>query len=373
MFNLHDVMLLLTAALAVVLAIPMLLRRQRRTADVTLAAFVLTQGLAALYFLFLYSPVLQPATLALLGWFWFLPLVILYALQGPLLFWYSHAISGQAVRWARSDRVVIAGVLPLALLQAAVTEALLGDLGYLWLNVLVPLPALTASVVYGFCALGVWRRHNEAIRQRYSNIDDINLLWLSYSAFGFAGVWAIRVLGYFAGMFGGGHGLAQALGIASNVPAIILIACMVTLGLSQRLSPPGRPRDDVGDGAERKPPNPELVSKLEHLMTQVKVYQDPDLDVEGLADSMGISPRGLSALINGHYGKNFYDFVNHYRVLEAQRMLRDPAAADQTIQRIFEDAGFNSKSTFNTFFKKATGKTPSEYRRMAGARSSVAA
>ena len=100
-------------------------------------------------------------------------------------------------------------------------------------------------------------------------------------------------------------------------------------------------------------------------MDEIRVYEDPDLNVEGLADSMGISPRSLSALINGHFNENFYDFVNGYRVREAQRMLRDFTEREQTIQRIFEAAGFSSKSTFNSFFKKATGMTPSEYRRQA--------
>ena len=80
---------------------------------------------------------------------------------------------------------------------------------------------------------------------------------------------------------------------------------------------------------------------------------------------MDMSPRSLTTLINGHFGMTFYEFVNRYRVLEASEKLADPANADVTVQRIFEDAGFNSKSTFNTLFKKATGKTPSEYRRQA--------
>ena len=62
-------------------------------------------------------------------------------------------------------------------------------------------------------------------------------------------------------------------------------------------------------------------------------------------------------------GKNFYDFVNHYRVQEAKEQLGNPALSQKTIQRVFEDVGFNSKSTFNTIFKKVTGQTPSEYRR----------
>jgi AraC-like DNA-binding protein len=108
-----------------------------------------------------------------------------------------------------------------------------------------------------------------------------------------------------------------------------------------------------------------MIEKLDDLMSRVKLYQDPDLHLDGLADSMGGSTRSLSALINGHYEQNFYDFVNDYRVRDAQRQLEDPRLKSKTIQRIFEDAGFNSKSTFNTYFKKVTGKTPSQYRKAA--------
>ncbi len=360
-FNLHDVMLLMTAALSALVALPMLYRRRRGLADLLLAGFVFSQGLIALFYLFLYAEPFRPITLELLAPFQILPLVVLYMLQGLLLYWYSAAMGGEPIRIRKVDLTVIAYLLlmPLIVLSSLWLEGSklrMGD------GIMLALPALVASIVYGILAWLTLARHDRRIREQFSNIDDKNLIWLSYSAVGFVAIWMLRTLGYIAGLSGSFY-WADTISSWANLPAMVLIAWMVILGLSQESSPA---HSDDGEAAEpARSINEEQVRRLEDLMMRVKVYQDPELNREGLADSMGISPRSLTTLINGHFGVTFYEFVNHYRVLETQGRLADPANTDMTVQRIFEDAGFNSKSTFNTLFKKATGTTPSEYRRQA--------
>lgn len=80
---------------------------------------------------------------------------------------------------------------------------------------------------------------------------------------------------------------------------------------------------------------------------------------------MGIAAKDLSMIINRHFNLNFYEFVNGYRIEEAKKRLLDPANKSKTITDIYLEVGFNSKSVFNTFFKKLVGKTPSEYRQQA--------
>ncbi|MDJ0917215.1 MAG: helix-turn-helix domain-containing protein [Woeseiaceae bacterium] len=374
-------MLLLTAALAVLLALPMALRRQRRTADVVLAGFILTQGLAALYYVFLFSPALGGSTMAALRTFSWMPIVVFYTLQGPLLLWYSRAITGEGAILCKPDVRIVLSVLGFAIFQATAVEiaqpgiyARVPEIYIPWVLSGVSLIALIVSVGYGLRAVGSLRAHGQRIRDQHSNIDDIDLLWLKYTAIGFTAIWSLRVFAFFAPKLGL-KASADFLGTLANFPTILLVCWMVALGLSQRQYASGVGQSAQApepDNERSRSPNPALVRKLEHLMDNVRVYQDPDLDVEGLADSVGISPRSLSALINGHYGINFYDFVNSYRVSEAKRLLQDPDAKNMTIQRVFETAGFSSKSTFNTFFKKITGKTPSEFRRLSGADRAVA-
>ena len=67
-------------------------------------------------------------------------------------------------------------------------------------------------------------------------------------------------------------------------------------------------------------------------------------------------------MINRSFNQNFFEFVNKYRVAEAQKLLGDSSNASRTMIDIMHECGFNSKATFNTLFKKLVGMTPSQYR-----------
>ena len=106
-----------------------------------------------------------------------------------------------------------------------------------------------------------------------------------------------------------------------------------------------------------------------NLMNQEKLYKDSNLNMDILADRANLSNGYLSQIINQKERKNFYDFVNKYRVEEVKENLLDPSFDHYSILGIALDAGFKSKSTFNSVFKKMTGHTPSGYKRT-GARKS---
>lgn len=106
-----------------------------------------------------------------------------------------------------------------------------------------------------------------------------------------------------------------------------------------------------------------VIKALESLMIMEKLYLDPELGLNGLAQRLNVTPNHLSMLLNDHIGKNFHDYVNSYRIEEVKQRLLDPIYNNLTISSIGGDCGFNSKSAFNRIFKNSTGKTPSEYRR----------
>ncbi len=101
---------------------------------------------------------------------------------------------------------------------------------------------------------------------------------------------------------------------------------------------------------------------LKELMEDRKLYLKEELTLQDLADELSLSPQHLSMLLNVRFRQNFYNFVNAYRVEEVKRKLADPACTHGNILSIAFGAGFNSKSTFNTMFKKFTGKTPKQFR-----------
>jgi AraC-like DNA-binding protein len=90
---------------------------------------------------------------------------------------------------------------------------------------------------------------------------------------------------------------------------------------------------------------------------------DYELNLERLANQLQMPEKELSILINHYLGKHFFDFVNTYRINEAKSILADPEFEDKTILEILYQVGFNSKSSFYTAFKKATGNTPTQYRK----------
>ncbi|MGV3586500.1 MAG: helix-turn-helix domain-containing protein [Adhaeribacter sp.] len=103
------------------------------------------------------------------------------------------------------------------------------------------------------------------------------------------------------------------------------------------------------------------LDQLLAFMETEKPYRESNITIQELADSIGLPKHHLSQVINDRLGKNFYDFINQYRVAEAQLMLVDPKYRHLTNLAVAEEAGFNSKATFNAVFKKQTGQTPSEY------------
>ena len=104
-----------------------------------------------------------------------------------------------------------------------------------------------------------------------------------------------------------------------------------------------------------------LHEQLLSIMSDNKPYLEPKLTLSQLAELLGTSPNNLSQVINQCEGKNFYDFVNSYRISEFINRASSQTSKNLNILGIALDSGFNSKSSFNEVFKKQTGKTPSIY------------
>jgi AraC-like DNA-binding protein len=118
---------------------------------------------------------------------------------------------------------------------------------------------------------------------------------------------------------------------------------------------------------EEKKIEPEILNedllKLKKYMKDEKPFLDPDLKIQDISKEINVPVRELSVLINHQLGQHFYDFVNTYRVENAMEILKDSSKSKVTVLEILYEVGFNSKSSFNTAFKKHTGNTPTEYRK----------
>jgi AraC-like DNA-binding protein len=102
------------------------------------------------------------------------------------------------------------------------------------------------------------------------------------------------------------------------------------------------------------------IQKLKSVMEKDKPFLRTDFSLPDLADKVGVSVHHLSQVINDGLGKNFFEMVASYRIEEAKVILKH--SPHLKVEEIAEQVGYNSKSSFNTMFKKITGMTPSEYR-----------
>ncbi len=99
------------------------------------------------------------------------------------------------------------------------------------------------------------------------------------------------------------------------------------------------------------------LKKNKHLLKYLPI------SLQSLSKKLSISSHMLSQIINEKMNKNFWDFINTYRIEEAKKLLRDPKRANQKILSIAFDVGFNTKTAFNNTFKKYTKMTPSQYKK----------
>ncbi|MFG6158811.1 helix-turn-helix domain-containing protein [Halomonas sp. 1390] len=239
------------------------------------------------------------------------------------------------------------GVLSSPLLAAAIH---LVFLGYLWATIR---------------ALG---RFGTTVRQLFSNPENKQLAWLRMLLIGYAFVWTLSLLYCLSAHVFKSNASVQWVSAIAAVTGFLFINYLVINALRQpvifsglsaeeaRLAQsdddPDAPEEDVDD---------ELLRRLATHMTEAKPYLDANLSVAQLARQLGVPARELSRTINRGLEKSFFEFVSDYRIAEARRRLQvdDPGT---TILQVMYDSGFNSKSVFNTAFKKATGMTPSAYR-----------
>jgi AraC-like DNA-binding protein len=233
---------------------------------------------------------------------------------------------------------------------------------------------LLQGLIYMTVTFRLLQEHAQAIKNAFSSIEEINLNWLRNITFLTLVIWILGVIIEFLQMFG----LNDPVQATVPISIALLIYVMGYLGLRQpeifSYSVESR-SETVSDSTEiadvkkyersglTKEKAQSLHEKLIHLMETEKPFTDSMLKLDRLAQMASTNPNYLSQVINEERRQNFYDFVNGYRIEEAKKMIRDPSQEQMTLLAIAHEVGFNSKSAFNTAFKKHTGTTPSQFKK----------
>lgn len=162
------------------------------------------------------------------------------------------------------------------------------------------------------------------------------------------------------GVYRGTH--AEVIVTTGNLLLLPVLACAVAvIGRSM-------PADMAEDAIAISPdvadiPSEEdgrIVTAIERLMQDKRLFRDPDLTLNRIARRAGIPSRRISGAVNRLLGRNVSQLVNHYRIAEAKRLL---AETDMPVTTVMFESGFQTKSNFNREFLRATGLSPSDYRR----------
>jgi adenylate cyclase len=101
--------------------------------------------------------------------------------------------------------------------------------------------------------------------------------------------------------------------------------------------------------------------KLQEFMAQEEPYLNPGLTLRLLSAQLEINPNQLSWLLNERFGKNFNSFINDYRITRFKQLAMDPSNSHISLIGLAYESGFNSKTVFNTYFKKVEGVTPKAF------------
>lgn len=109
--------------------------------------------------------------------------------------------------------------------------------------------------------------------------------------------------------------------------------------------------------------NNPIYNRMINIIEEEKLYRNPNLRISDVADKLSISPNYLSRIINEACNEGFNEIINNYRVNEVISLIKNGDFKNKTLFSLAQQAGFSSKSTFQSTFKKITGKTPSEYKK----------
>lgn len=105
----------------------------------------------------------------------------------------------------------------------------------------------------------------------------------------------------------------------------------------------------------------EIFAKIQEALKDKRLFMESDLTLSHLSEAIGYSSRKVSQVINDSMGHSFFDLINTYRIAEAQKIFKERKDPKLTVLEVMYEVGYNSKSSFNTQFKKKTGLTPSEF------------
>ena len=214
--------------------------------------------------------------------------------------------------------------------------------------------------VYLFLTLRLIYKYRRLLKDTISSFYNISLFWLELIIYLQLFILLVTIIeGYFRSVKNG-----DLIILIIFVLVLILINCLYYLGLKQvrlfigfkeeKVNPIVGKSYTISDELFN-----EYVNTINNYINIEKPYLEFEISLKDLSESLSISSRNLSHVINKEFDKNFYDFINYYRLEKVKEYLQE---SNNPIKEVMYDSGFSNKATFNFIFKKDTGLTPTQYR-----------
>lgn len=386
-FNFHDVIQLMTAMLCAFFALLLIATNQpKNISNYFLAAFLIVHTFIPLHEVILWGAEFKLRVRELWPQIYFIT-AFAYCLDAVLIYFYVKSLVFRDVHIRRKDYLHL---IPLGLFAVFMLVSFyrypeaqrlewINTESYVYSPAYIGMDFFMKSLRIAYCVAGflLIYKYKGILKNTHSNIEKVDILWLKILVVGFMLVTSMegflslsKVIGLFAAydfLHPNPDGnLIEYIGLSGYYARFVLVCTLVFTSMRYFANFEAVRQKEVKEAPKKstqeKLLNPEYAEKIDSIMRSQKTYLNPELTLDMLADTLSIPAKDLSMIINRHFNLNFYEFVNGYRIEEAQKRLIDPANKEKTITDIYLEVGFNSKSVFNTFFKKLVGKTPSEYR-----------
>ena len=379
LFNFHDVILLMTAmqCLFCFLLLCLTIDRNKRS-TLFLALFLLAHALIPINELVMWGAEFKMTARDLFPSLYFFPMVAYY-IDGALLYLCFKALVFKDFSLTKIDLFhfipLMAYITFIGLvfyskpqdirLEMINSESFVYSASYVYMEFLSKL----LRVFYAIACFSLISRYSSRLQDTNSNMEKVHLSWLRALVIGFLLVMvseAILVAAKIINIYSNfSFSLLVNIGLTGYYITFALVNLLVFTAVRyfgafeqvNEIKITKKVRDERFF-------QPELALSVDDAIRGGQIYMDPDITLDKLAESLKILPRDLSSLINRHFGINFYEFINRYRIEEAKRMLTSEEYKATTITDIYLKVGFNSKSVFYTFFKKLEGMTPSQCRQI---------
>lgn len=301
-------------------------------------------------------------------------------LLGPVFYWYTHQlVTSQRFLGRRFWALAILGpvvilliMLPFASLSTANKLALADpatrDPAHFRLAVITCITAsglfLAFTLTYLVLAFRLQRQHRLRMMGLFADLEHRSLDWLKIMmlVWGLAwGLYALEQAFWVLDIQLPGLRIALALTNALALIAFAYLALNQALLIGKLPAPP--PEVDKPRGLNLAPERmARIAQRLHTAVVEERLFTENDLSLRRLAEATATTEHHLSETFSQYLHTNFFHFVNGHRIEAAKRLL---STTDMSITDIAYEVGFNSRSTFNSTFKKSTGLTPSAYRTQA--------